>query len=364
VSLVLIGSGLGAYLLKAYWSPPPVSSSDQIIGHAFFISSGQWNDSDSQGDNDELQIELQHLPAPTAGKRYYAWLLSDRDQNPPLAILLGALPVDQGNVHFHYVDPQHRDLIATTSRLLITEEDQQHPAAQPFSNQGTWRYNAMLPQESSPNGAVQPTALSCIRALLYQGPGIQGGLNIRLLRNTGKILEWVYSARDNWDRHDTGFIHRQMIRTLDYLDGKDAVQADVPPGTALLADTPLPLLPVKQGASSYLTLIHEQLTNLLAAPGITPRMRMYAREADQAITGQVQFDLLGVRQLAKQLVTMSDAELLLPSALALLDKTVALANVAFVGQLDPLTNDVEAGVVKIFYDIQLLATYDIRPYKS
>jgi len=70
-----------------------------------------------------------------------------------------------------------------------------------------------------------------------------------------------------------------------------------------------------------------------------------------------------MRLLANQLVYMPDAQLLQLSALALLDNMVARANLAFVGRLDPSTDEVQLGVVQIFYNIQRLATYDITVYK-
>src|SRR5437868_6676549 len=88
VMIVLLGSILGAYFLLH----PPVS---RFTGQAFFLSSVQWNESGSQGDNDKLKIELHNMPAPDPDKVYYAWLLSD-DQNSKVALLLGPLSLDSG----------------------------------------------------------------------------------------------------------------------------------------------------------------------------------------------------------------------------------------------------------------------------
>jgi len=40
------------------------------------------------------------------------------------------------------------------------------------------------------------------------------------------------------------------------------------------------------------------------------------------------------------------------------------ARYAFVGQIDPNTNQIQGGAVQIHDNIQRLATYDIRPYQS
>ncbi|HET8913834.1 MAG TPA: hypothetical protein VFN23_20345, partial [Ktedonobacteraceae bacterium] len=71
-----------------------------------------------------------------------------------------------------------------------------------------------------------------------------------------------------------------------------------------------------------------------------------------------------LRQIVRQLVNMTNAQLLQPTALALLDGSVALANYAFVGRLDSSTQQVQLGVVQIFYNIQRLATYNITAYKQ
>jgi len=128
------------------------------------------------------------VPAPAHGESYYAWLLSDESQSPMTSVLLGAVSVDHGYVHFHYPgDQQHTNLISVTSRLLITEESASSIPKQPSSDQGRWRYYAELPQKPSRLGRQEPAALDCLRALLYrakslQGVGIQGGLNIQLLK--------------------------------------------------------------------------------------------------------------------------------------------------------------------------------------
>jgi hypothetical protein len=111
------------------------------------LSSGQVDEHSNQGINDRLVIDLQNISGPAPGKSYYAWLLGDRAQTLAAPILLGKLPVTNGGVHFLYPgDIHHTNLIAITSRFLITEEDANTTPSIPSPDQSTWRYFAELPQ--------------------------------------------------------------------------------------------------------------------------------------------------------------------------------------------------------------------------
>jgi hypothetical protein len=70
-----------------------------------------------------------------------------------------------------------------------------------------------------------------------------------------------------------------------------------------------------------------------------------------------------VRQDAKQLIAMSDTQLLSSDTLTILNDMMAQAFYAYVGQFDPSTGKVQAGAVQIHYDIEHLATFDITQYK-
>jgi len=56
--MMLIGSGLAVFFLNMH-RDDVAATTHQVVGHAFFVSSGQLNEGNSQGNNDELQIELQ-----------------------------------------------------------------------------------------------------------------------------------------------------------------------------------------------------------------------------------------------------------------------------------------------------------------
>ena len=99
------------------WSPvlqkfQPLPS---VVGHIVFVS--------SKGTFDQIEIDLQYIPASPAGKTYYAWLdkVSDSEAN---AVLHWSLCTDHGAVHCLYPgDSQHNNLLAQNDRFLISEEN-------------------------------------------------------------------------------------------------------------------------------------------------------------------------------------------------------------------------------------------------
>src|SRR5713101_9642768 len=180
----------------------------QVIGHAFFLNSGQLNANGPQGINDELQIDLAQVSDPAAGKSYYAWLLGDRSQSEAAPVLLGRLTVSQGNLHFLYRgDPQHTNLLAFVSRFLITEDTANSPTGNPLIDTSTWRYYAEIPQLPSPTDKLHFSMLDHLRHLLVESPelksrGLHGGLAFWFAKNMATIAELASSARDAWHSQD------------------------------------------------------------------------------------------------------------------------------------------------------------------
>lgn len=370
--VVLIGSSLGALFLLLHQTPTATALvPGTLVGHAYFTSSGELNESNSQGIEDELQINLSTIPDAAPGKSYYAWLLNDKTQKSIKALFLGKLTVDHGHVTTLYKgDQQYTNLIAIYSRFLITEEDAKTAPVTPSLDRHTWRYYAEIPQTPTKIGR-HFSPLDHIRHLLYEGPilrvlGIHGGSNIQLLKNTQKVLEWAASAKEAW-RADPQFIHRQVVRILDYLDSSSYVQRDVPPGTHLLVDPRLAQVPLisvvkPQVNASYLSRIEDHVLALSLesqTPGIAPATHKLARQADLALINEQNW-LSQVRQDAKQIVTMTDEQLLQPSTLLLLSDMQVQANDAFVGRFNPFTGQIQWGAVQIYYSIQQLATFDIK----
>ncbi len=367
VILVLAGSGLGTFLLRNHSAPTIVSN--PIVGYAYFVSSGQVNENSTQGINDELLIELHNVPNLAPGRSYYAWLLSDASQVDETAIFLGKLTVKGGNVTFNYPgDAHHTNLLATSSRFLVTQEDANIAPTNPSPDRSAWIYYAELPQKANLTDPNHSSLLDHLRDLLYQDPTLQGlnlngGLDIWLYRNSEKILEWSGSARDYYKHTNAIALMRdQFVRILDYLDGVSAVQADVPPDLpAVLANRTQSSIGLL-GQGSFLQLIGGHLAGIVQSPGITSDRSKIADQINVAINN-VRGWLEQVYTDVKQLITMSDQQLLQPATLIILDNMVNNALSAYIGYLDPSTNQVQEGVVQIHDSIQRLATLDITAYK-
>ena len=121
IVLVVASLNLGAFSSSALFknttsAQAPVAALNSIVGHVRFSSSGQINESTSQGIADQVELDLSNILDPAAGKSYYAWLLND-DPVEGKALLLDQLPVSNGQVHFHYAGDQlHTNLLDVTNR--------------------------------------------------------------------------------------------------------------------------------------------------------------------------------------------------------------------------------------------------------
>jgi len=382
----LLAVALGSFLVFV----PNVSMSSSInsavapaiMGHLYFLSSEQLSENSSRGIADEVQIDLSNVPNPTAGKSYYAWLLTDKSQPDTKATLVGTLPVNKGNVHFLYPgDAQHTNLLAANSRLLVTEEDATATPLTPSPDEGTWIYygeisSTPIANTSDSTGSTKTFSyLDHLRHLLASDPlldqmELPGGLNNWLYRNTGKILEWTGSMREHWEETpDVTFIRRQTIRTLSYLDGLSYVQQDVPPTIPLGINDRLGrigLLPVdgvNQDPPAYLTHLAFHLNGLLQANTSNKELRTQIAAMIVALNN-VRFWLVQVRKDSQQLLKMSDSQLHQPTTLSLLNDMIANANFAYVGQPDTTTGEVHQGVSWVHSQMQSLAVIAIAKYSA
>ncbi len=240
--LAVVVSGLGTLFLL-HQSTAPVTAPTSVVGHAFFVSSEQLNGNiNSQGINDELQVDLSGIPAPDAGQSYCAWLLPDKVQTEAAPIFLGQLNVDHGQIHFLYTGGQHHiDLLEVTSRFLISEEDSAFIPTLPSLDTNKWRYYAELTQQANPDDQSHFSMLDHFRHLLVEAPelkalGLRGGLADALLQSTQNVLTLANSARDAWQTKDYTTTRNQIIRMIDLLDGRKLARINLPPTMVLLTD--------------------------------------------------------------------------------------------------------------------------------
>ena len=377
--LVLI---VGAALLSYLWFPrlhslfPVAAPTTRGVGHVMFLSSEQISENSDQGIDDEVQIDLQDIASPSAGKSYYAWLLGDKNQDEAKPVLLGTLDVIRSNASLLYTgDQQHTNLLALYSRFVVTEEDAAMTPITPAPDYNSWRYYGEIPQSPDPNNSHHYSFLDHMRHLLASEPMLNelelpGGLNNWFNRNTSKLIEWTTSARDRWEESkDLAFVRRQSLRTLTYLDGLSFMLPDIPPGT-VLPDTSKPgsigLIDVygpNQNPASYMGAITYHLNGLLDAPGSTPEIRDGVSQIIPALD-HVQNWLENLRADAKQIVAMNDAQLGQPNAFSLLNNMVDQADHAYAGQVDPSTGGVLQGVGWIYEHLQSLALLTVTQYNA
>ena len=389
--IVLLASALGTYAFLNHTS----TVTSNIVGHAFYGSSGQTVNGTAEGIADRVQIVLQNVPAPQAGKSYYAWLLPDKNpaapkgQTGPLPIkppllLTNNLPVHNQQVSFTYGgDGHNNNLISATSRILITEENANRTPTAPSADRSTWRYYGEIPQGQIPGDAPGFSALIHIRHLFYNETnidvlGLPGGLDNWMLKNTEKIFEWSFSAQAAWNGAATtqtqlNQMRNQLITILDYLDGITNVHVDMPTGTPVLVDPTigkvglLTVDPQHQIPSNYNLdppgyIDHVQLHvgQIARATDISPEMRQgTARILDDMKRAGSWLTQLHTDARALFLVSQKLKQIRQPAIGELLDQMVTYATYAYIGHLNPLTDTVEGGVIQAHYAIQQLATITI-----
>ena len=382
--LALSGAGLGSLLILFH--PPPANMQaalPTIVGHVYFLSSGQINSSSNQGMDDEVQVDLSNVARPAPGKSYYAWLLGDKNQGEAIAIFLGALAVNNGGAHLFYTgDRSHTNLLAFTSRFLVTEEDSSVTPVAPSPDYGTWRYYGELLQTplqtsgsmSTMGGMTRFSFLDHLRYLLASDPMLDqnelpGGLNNWFSQNVEKVLELTSSMRESWqESKDMSLIRLQTVRTLAYLDGLSYVSQDLPPNTPLDINDRLARIGLievsgpNQDPPCYLDSVVFHLSGLIQTGGSTT----LRGDATEIIAGMnnVRYWLGQVRKDAQQIVRMTDEQLLQPSTFALINDMVENSSNAFAGRIDPTTREMLEGVNWIHDYIQTLAALGVTTYRA
>ncbi len=369
--VILVVVTFFALFVKPSSSPPPAANS--MVGSVIFLSSEQLNNQNSQGVDDEVQVNLHNIPNPAPGESYYAWLKSAPINVEGSWILLGTLQVNHGSAQLTsiYQDPQHANLLISASSFLVTEGASNSTQIAPSTDLSTWRYYS------------QPAVvtLTHLRHLLANSPelllrNLSGGLGIWFWRNTGKLVEWADSARDD-SPADTGFIYRQLIRILDYIDGAASVSMDVPANTPLYAsqlDAQVALVgpaPHLEPAGStykgevppgYVYLIRIHLDAAVELPQATAEQRQLANQIDSSLS-QVASNLEQARQDVKLLLPLiKGANTVTPQAQQLLNDLVANVQSASEGPTN--LNLSQGGATGIYRNLQQMATFEVQPYTA
>jgi hypothetical protein len=185
-------------------------------------------------------------------------------------------------------------------------------------------------------------------------------------------MEWSISARDDYHAQveNSAVIHNLFVSILDYLDGAPNVHIDVPGGpvvadqtisqVALLTVDPAQGKDLVHNPPGYLDHIQLHLQGVVGAPDATPQMRALASRIIHELHNATVW-LQKVRADAQQLVKMDAVQLSQPSTQVMLDDMLKNATYAYIGQLDPSSNQVVPGVLQVHYDIQKLAAFAITP---
>jgi eukaryotic-like serine/threonine-protein kinase len=371
ILILLAGSSIGAlFTFSGTHTSPTTVTASPVVGDVIFLNSGQLNAQNSQGVDDEVQVDLHNIPNPDAGKSYYGWLKNASIAAEGTWTFLGNLQVNKGNAQLPspYQDMQHSDLLLNASSFLVTEEDSNVPPTQPSTNHSTWRYYS------------EPPAITLLhlRHLLAKSPELDirqlyGGMGIWFWRNTEKILEWASAARD--DPSNTALLRRQLIRILDYIDGVGSVSMDVPPNTPVLVspiDAQIPLVgpaPHLEAPGSlyngkgevppgYVYLIRVHLDAAVSVPQATAKQRQLASQIDSALD-LVKLDLEQVRQDARRLLTVNSRQLATPQAQSTLNDLATAAQNAYGGSIN--LGQAQKGANWIYTNLQLMATFDVKP---
>jgi eukaryotic-like serine/threonine-protein kinase len=342
LAAVVIALVLGVWLGRSAQTPS-ASPAQVVFGTVVFLSSGQGTQVTGQGIDDIVQVRMQHLASPPAGRNYFAWLMSDQNQSDVQSLLLGRLEVQQGAASLPYAgDQTHDDLLLTFSRFLITEENTEPPPVVPTLNTAAWRYWGVIPQTPDPHDGQHFSYLNHLRHLLADDPalsqlGLPGGLSTWLFHSMTQVHGFTADTIPAWREHNIIHLRRQLIRALDYLDGSNAIKADVPPNTPFLANPTfarIGLLQTSQQSDDppgYLVHVESHLTGLVNAPGGTQGVRSQAILIIGALDS-MQASLLRVHADIRALLALTDQQILQPAALLLLSDVVSSINGAYGNQ--------------------------------
>lgn len=341
--LLVVGSLAASLLLRSSSQPGTLSSSSSVAGHAFFQD-------DALGHNDILRVELQNIPAPPQGKRYFAWLQNVTGQTVPL----GPLSVQNGAARLLYLgDSNHSNLVTTTQGVVVTLENAGNTTPPAPSTHRVY-------QASFAVAAVQ-----YIRHILYMQPGFPANTSLSggLFETLGGINDKSGSIVDSLRGGDSALALRQAIRIIELIDGSAYARSsgDLPPSLQDMLALPVGLIssPTQPG---YIDTLAGQVNKVKQTAGNNMELRQHAQNVSNALV-----DLSDWAQKMRSY----DIQILKASNL----KDPAIANVALeLNQLaqnaytgrtippnqGPLPIVGSAGAYQAYVECQYMATLDIK----
>jgi hypothetical protein len=374
--LTLLGTGLGLYFTRpvARAKPNPVPPVP-TYGQLYFLSTNMALVQATTHTMDAVTINLKNLKQPANGNSYYAWLLPDVSSENGSTILVSQFTPQDGAAQLKYQSPIERNLLATESRFLITEESTSPMPEAPTADQSRWRYYGTFPQMPSSADSSHFSALDHARHLLVSGPmsmmamnspELPGGLGVWLLQNVHFIFERASEIRGSDTSATPLQIVASCVQILDLLDGKDFVAHDVPQNTPWLAGPTIankPLLTLDPNAMipGYIHDIEAHLLGFASSPGVTQSQQTLAGQLDVELN-EVQQTLMQVHDIAKQLAAMNAQQLGDPSIIPQLDTLANASMDAYAGRLDPTTGTRQGGVIAVYDHVQQLAQFPVYQY--
>ncbi|GLV53768.1 hypothetical protein KDH_06190 [Dictyobacter sp. S3.2.2.5] len=334
------------------------------VGQLSFNSSQQLNAYGAQGFNDQVQIYLTDVSDPAPGNRFYAWLRSGVSENT--ATLLGTLAIDQGQSSLTYVDPDHRDLLATRDELLVTEEKASARPTAPTLDKKLWRYQGGFSKARAPGDNY--SELDHLRHLLAVEPNLarlqlSHGVAYWFLNNIERLQDAVQAVKS---QSDLNSVRQQLTDILYFLDGACAPATvkglsipSSPDNQSIALSTRVGLLDCAQQAEppGHLTHMSVHLNGIVQSPGVRSDQIKRAIQINKDLD-PVRVALEGVRKDALQLGRMDDTRL--KAAQNLRNDLLVQADQAVNGRINPDTQLVEPSAMQICNSIELLASFDVK----
>jgi hypothetical protein len=264
--LVVVGA-LGVSLFLATGSRhAPALSANSAIGHVFFQD-------DALGHDDTLRMQMQNVPSPPQGKRYFAWLQNTGGQ----AVPLGPLSIQNGTTTLNYLgDGKHTNLLSIMQGVFVTlENDGQTTPRTPSTDAKV--YQSSFASASFPY----------IQHILYMLPGFpdHGSLITSLFGYIGGINDKAGSVVDSLrSTRDYDLALRQANRIMELIDGSENARAsgDLPPSLPTLLSVPVGLLS-SSSQMGYIDTMAGQVDKIIQTAGDNADLHQHAQNVSNAL---------------------------------------------------------------------------------